>query len=110
MNNLIQNVIHLWKVSFYSFIFFILCYFLLSSFYFLIFFQSFYLLTNSLTHLLEITSFNDKVTELVKVLEAHAARIDEQKLRVNKISTRFIYFLLLFIYLMLLGNWITYGV
>lgn len=33
--------------------------------------------------ILEITSFNDKVTELVKVLESHAERIDEQKLKVR---------------------------
>eukprot|EP00602_Paraphysomonas_sp_CaronLab_P008290 CAMPEP_0185021222 /NCGR_PEP_ID=MMETSP1103-20130426/3907_1 /TAXON_ID=36769 /ORGANISM="Paraphysomonas bandaiensis, Strain Caron Lab Isolate" /LENGTH=113 /DNA_ID=CAMNT_0027552619 /DNA_START=99 /DNA_END=440 /DNA_ORIENTATION=+ len=29
----------------------------------------------------KITSFNEKVSDLVEVLEAHAARIDEQKLR-----------------------------
>jgi hypothetical protein len=40
----------------------------------------------SSSSLTEITSFNEKVNDLVQVLESHATRIDEQKLRVSHIS------------------------
>ena len=35
----------------------------------------------------EIGSFNGKINELVDVLEQHAVRIDEQKLRVSQSHT-----------------------